>query len=49
MSHPVECSIDIADEREELEVEGDLTLHFPELVGVPASHEAAVHVAPALA
>uniref|UniRef100_A0A0D9XV80 Uncharacterized protein n=1 Tax=Leersia perrieri TaxID=77586 RepID=A0A0D9XV80_9ORYZ len=49
MPHPVECDINIADEREELEVEGDLTLNFPELIGVPASHEAAVQVTPALA
>lgn len=47
--HPVERGVDVADEGEELEVEADLTLHLPELVGVARPHEAPVRVPAPLA
>ncbi len=37
-----------ADKREELEVEGDITLHLAQLVSLLPSHEAAVQVAAVL-
>jgi len=46
---PVERGVDVADKGEELEVEGDLTLHLAELVGVARPHEAPVRVPAALA
>ena len=46
---PVERGVDVADKGEALEVEGDLTLHLAELVGVARPHEAPVRVPAALA
>jgi hypothetical protein len=46
---PRERGVDVADKREKLEVEADLTLHLTEIVGVLRAHEAPVHVPASLA